>query len=1049
MPPKSRPRQPTRQTSTADDLVQGTVDPERSRDVPAFGEEGQGDSIDADDPSLTNPKSQAVEPGQTASAQPASVSSIPPNRVERLASLNPQQGAIGSATPTHPSVTQTKRVRFQPKVAVRRSKEEREALEKAESERRQARLAASANFGAPASRETRGILKVRGGAFDQRDSERLAGSGASGFLGGASPAEDRRRKLSASSRGRGRSSLLAGTSRDTTKPDESEVQNERAPGKSKDEDGDTVVRGARGRKTRTAVKKEDKKLEHVPSSDEEPFEVQPLGRRVNVEHINLVSDEESPEETKDGGKGKEKEKSTKLSGSSLMRPIRIDRHEHVERTIGVNTDASLLTSAGEAKARGNAKGVFLPANAELKDRKGKKGRSREKDQEVEFLRHEIREPGIDPDKDQNAGPQVKQEPADAGEMTAVGNSDELSATAIVQEVFNQRPQEPALRPKRLAIPRPRRRSRRKLNARKPVLQTDEDRKEWERYQEDVTLIYEELRKVSPLSPPRGPENNSTTDEQDPNSSQEPKGQSKEKDKKDGLVYLFQLPPLMPELQLQLDKSQNLKARRKDSESEAMEPSVSQDKSEAAYAHGSENRDSEPEIKPAIETDPDTNPTIFTPAQSSRMSVGRVGEIMLDKDGFPNAVWGKTKMDVGRASAYGSLQEIILLRTGPRGKVKRMRKAMSENGGKVRVAGSSMGGKPGEAAPGKKGKSSEATPRKKEKPGEAASGKKAKPDETASKKKDKPREATPRKKAESGEAASKKKDKPREVTPRKKERPGEAASGKKAKPDETASEKKDKPKKATSEKKDKPKKATSGKKDKPKEAASKKKDNPKEAASGKKDKPKKATSRKKDQPKKATSKKQDKPREATFGKKRKPSEAASKKKEKPSEAASGNKGKPGAAGSRRKGKTDGVRPGRRKKVGEAGSRKRGREGEVKSKKGGKVGEVRPEKSGKAREVRPRKEEKAGDARSGKRGPRDEARSVKRKGRRLRRARREGWAIGQMGGGFVMVPDWDKVFAQGRGRRKPMTKKNNRKRIKRRKVGERSSEKSQEKATEIDR
>ncbi|KAL9034729.1 MAG: hypothetical protein Q9214_006910, partial [Letrouitia sp. 1 TL-2023] len=647
------------------------------------------------------------------SAQPASVSSLLPSRLEQLASSNPQRGESGSATSTNPSEVQTKRVRFQPKVAVRRSREEREALEKAESERRQARLAASASFGAPASRETRGILKRHGGAFHTRDSERLAESGASGFLGGASPAEDRRLKLSASSRGRGRSSLLAGTSRDTTKADESKVQNERAPTKSEDKDGDTAVRKASRRKTQTTVKKEDKKPAHASSSDEEPFEVQPPGRRVNVEHINLVSDEDSPEEAKDDGRGKEKEKSTKLPGSSFMRPIRIDRHEHVERTIDVNTDASSLTSAElrrRAKARGNAEGsVVLPANAELKDSKAKKDRSREKDQDVEFLRHEIREPGINPDDDPNAGSQVKQEPTDAGEVMATDGSNELSATAITQEALNQPnhpPKEPTPTPKRLAKPqpRPRRRGRRKLNARKPVLQTDEDRKEWERYQEDMALICEELRRARPLSPSREPEpTTTTTDEQDPKSSQEPKGKSKGKDKKDGVVYLFQLPPLMPELQQQLDKSKNPKTKRRGSGSEAKEPAASQDKSEAASAHGSKTRDPEPEDKPAIEADPDTDPTIFTFAQSSRMSAGRVGEIMLDRDGFPSALWGKTKMDVGRASAYGSLQEVIILRAGPKGKAEQMREAMGEEGEKLREAGSGKRGKPGEDGSGKKGK----------------------------------------------------------------------------------------------------------------------------------------------------------------------------------------------------------------------------------------------------------------------------------------------------------------------------------------------------------
>jgi DNA-directed RNA polymerase III subunit RPC4 len=173
---------------------------------------------------------------------------------------------------------------------------------------------------------------------------------------------------------------------------------------------------------RTKVKRENQAPNYVSSGSE-------LGsdggkrKKKNIERINLISSDEEDDEDQDffseNAKGKQRERTPHIP-SNLLRPVRIQRQEHVERTVGVNTDASSLTSA---KLRQRAKdhqdagsSLFLNEDdAGILTTTKAKGRRKPKD--VEFVRNERKWKGVYQDEDiQDAPAKIKDEPKDDEEV---------------------------------------------------------------------------------------------------------------------------------------------------------------------------------------------------------------------------------------------------------------------------------------------------------------------------------------------------------------------------------------------------------------------------------------------------------------------------------------------------------------------------------------------------------------------------------------------------------------------------------------------------------
>ncbi|KAL8971099.1 MAG: hypothetical protein Q9183_001212 [Haloplaca sp. 2 TL-2023] len=623
---------------------------------------------------------------------------------ELLASL-PGIGSrrSGDAISTLSPDTPAKKLKFQPKSALRRSKEEREATERQEAARLQARLEASgpstSNLSSRGDHSSR--ASGRAGPISNRwQSERYAGAGASGFLGGATPAEDKRQREAAWTRGRGGGHTLMlnrqpreNTAKDATTKVKKEPGQRKAKANTddKDDDGD-VVMGSSGKRKSARVKKEQPESIHE-ESDDDLFELGPHSRKINIERINLVSDDElsgSGSDANEKGKSKERDRTPRSLGSSLMRPIRIDRHEHVERVVGVNTEASSAASA-KIRKRAKAKGMTqedlsLHQGADLRVNGTGKSKGKRRGRDVEFIKNERIWQGVYQDDEDVDGPvTIKQEPKETEDEMVI-EDERLQGTALSQDLLrgdsgitNQNDTINKQSGTTSAPDAPKGRKRRRKaripkisKERRPNFQTEEDRKEWEIAQEDIAVLREELRGATAVDK-QGSDTAMNTDSKDKMTS--PKREEQVGGRNEGLVYLFQLPPLLPDLHDPLNpprKSDPLPAK----EEKSQEKKESKD--DVSKPDDSKNSKDIKSEETSIKIDPDAPtlpssisklkhaipPSDATSTDSVALVPGTIGTISLGADGKPSATWSSTlKMELGRATDYGALQELVLMKSG--------------------------------------------------------------------------------------------------------------------------------------------------------------------------------------------------------------------------------------------------------------------------------------------------------------------------------------------------------------------------------------------------
>lgn len=309
-------------------------------------------------------------------------------------------------------------LKFKPKAPTRRSKEEREAIERAERERSAAKgalnhSASGAQRGEHASSRRGSRYSGRGdhGNLSRSGVGRNEGRTASGPLGAAPNKSDLSR--SKSTRGRGGYQDSAETAQTDAARQQRRSQVKKEPAERADASNDHAANTKRKRSGK--IKEEDEVLTYI-SSDEE-LDSDAL-KKINIEEINLVSsdDEKSAEDAHDpsnASKGKQRE-STPKARNWMMRPVFIERQEHVERTIGVNTDASSFTSAElrrRAKARQQAgESLFVSDDDDVEISNAIKPVRRRKTKDVEFVRDERKWKGVWAAEDESGEVRIKDEP---------------------------------------------------------------------------------------------------------------------------------------------------------------------------------------------------------------------------------------------------------------------------------------------------------------------------------------------------------------------------------------------------------------------------------------------------------------------------------------------------------------------------------------------------------------------------------------------------------------------------------------------------------------
>ncbi|MCJ1396814.1 hypothetical protein MMC11_000004 [Xylographa trunciseda] len=627
----------------------------------------------------------------TSNAAPTSTRVRP---VQRLESLKRRNGSAVSSSSTAGGLPggRPTGLKFQPKAVTRRTKEEREAQERAEEEKRQARIAANPikisgknrgqyARGGTVDGPTRGGF--RGGMSGWR-TERLGLGQATGPLSGG-PTTDH----FASRRGRGGRSeaIISGSIHaeisKSTSPTLTKVKKESTVKAERDQGTATSGTRKTSRKSKeTKVKLEDFTTTYI-SSDAEADELE--GPRINIEHINLISDEDSEDDLVTT-KGKERQRSARPAGWNL-KPIRLDRHEHVERHVGVNTDTSFMTSAQlrqKANERSEAEGaLFLSQDEDGETVKTKPTRLKSKGKDVEFVKDERRWKGVYQDEeDTHELKKVKDEPLDDDVMAvdatlnmATNREDSVTAqqdsspNTILQNL-SEGPEED----KQSHSPKIKRRRRSAFRATKPVLQTEEDRQEWERYEDNITALGEELGDLETVSAPLLAHNDL---DEDVSMNVE---EEERKDRRRGLVYLFQLPPIVPYL------VDSINAAKVDEMPEQGGPALpSKDTKKSASA----GKKTEPVIKieDSSHKQADQKAANALMAEDIEDFVGSVGKLTMYDSGYIGISWGGIEHALNRGSEGELLQELVISDVS---RMKREPGSMDEDDGKLTKTGTAMG-----------------------------------------------------------------------------------------------------------------------------------------------------------------------------------------------------------------------------------------------------------------------------------------------------------------------------------------------------------------------
>ncbi|KAL8783912.1 MAG: hypothetical protein Q9195_009243 [Heterodermia aff. obscurata] len=672
----------------------------------------------------------ALEPSQSSDPHPQA--SEPPARrsVQRLASLRNPSPTSGGDTMQRTSTSSMSGLKFQPKSVQRRSQAEREAIEQAEAERLQARLSG----GKVSDDVERGDFMPRrkGRGMFRGIDDRLSGAGASGHLGGSTRQERSTRRARGPGRlgPRGRGGDSGGepwarehgpvrdgimiTSAEISRSDAArEPLNTRRKKDSTvktetDKDGDVIMDKTTSKKK---IKKEPGTTYNSTSSSDSEYDAK-KGRRINIEEIDLVSTDEDGGDEGSDSKRKERANLIKVWNP---KPVRFHREEHVERTVGVNTDPTSLTSAElrrRAKERQDAHGSMFIGSGDEAIVPTTKAKGRGKTKDVEFIENKRKWKGVyQEDDDTEAFARVKTEPNDddamimnesdhgptaqlAGETPSVnvqGAEHEIRAAAEEMELADRsdsssadslpgknrqgrtsQPLSPTLLPQG---------PRRKHRTPKPVLQTDEDHQEWARYKEDMTWMQDTLLQAGGTITSQF--NSKGLDQDDMDMDIGTTGPNSKADH----IFLFQFPPGLPILvDARTKEQEGIKAEKKDdghrlssaqpisSSSTNIAPTEipspanpNNRKTPAATTKQAKSkapapRDKEKEKEKDANEDPHLQPVprpqIYTPL-SPPPPPGHFGTLRLHRSKRVTANWGSVQFDIGRSSEREVAQEVVI------------------------------------------------------------------------------------------------------------------------------------------------------------------------------------------------------------------------------------------------------------------------------------------------------------------------------------------------------------------------------------------------------
>jgi DNA-directed RNA polymerase III subunit RPC4 len=339
------------------------------------------------------------------------------------------------------------------------------------------------------------------------------------------------------------------------------------------------------------------------SSDEDEED---QGRRVDVNYINLISSEDED---------------PILPNSHLFAPVRINRVEHVNKAMQVNSDGSGI----QVKKQEDEDEVHLN-DIPTSKRKATKPRARD----VEVLGTERRWRGVYQDDDDII--MIKDEP-----------TEQTSAAITASESKSQKESQSDRRARIKA-------KRKKRFSKEPfVLQTDEDREEWKRWRDDRQIMVDELGgRVGQLQAAR--ENDQMDVDLPANYIPDPK---------ENHPFLLHLPPVLADLidptkaPTNISKSPS-KPNAQPTNTDSADPIPSS--STATNDHGEEVITIKDDLEPK-------KPEVFPPRPSHlpKLESGFVGKLRVYKSGKTELDWGGVNLEMKKGITPQFLQDIVMVR----------------------------------------------------------------------------------------------------------------------------------------------------------------------------------------------------------------------------------------------------------------------------------------------------------------------------------------------------------------------------------------------------
>jgi DNA-directed RNA polymerase III subunit RPC4 len=327
------------------------------------------------------------------------------------------------------------------------------------------------------------------------------------------------------------------------------------------------------------------------------------GENIKAEDGGYISSDDDEEEEEHKGKHKRNVDELTLIDLTIQEsipPVRLQRFEHKERTIGLNADGLAIKDGSAAKAQAT------DGQATLLDDK-KKVKQRAKDVEVIGEQHAYKGTYSGSSSEQGDEPQIKEEPTDDARPTTPEPTD--GAAAVPESLLKSPVSSPESRRKA--------KDRIRTSGERPDFQTNEEQTEWELHQKDLRILHHELGRLSTKAAD-GDASMQGSDAQPP-----------QDDPRADKVYLFQFPPVLPDLTHKIFKPDPEGATEGDAE--IPQPASNQLQS------------NDPE--------PSGNTHTFNP--------GRVGKMRIHKSGRATLDWGGTPMEIGMGTEASFLQDVII------------------------------------------------------------------------------------------------------------------------------------------------------------------------------------------------------------------------------------------------------------------------------------------------------------------------------------------------------------------------------------------------------